>query len=160
MSNQQPKISNWTILPFGAGGQRGGILLDQVAEVLRACAISRLPSAPGIVEGIINVRGEVVPVVDFRARFGLSRKRLALTDRFVIVSASGRRLALHVDEVDVPTTLSPEALSESGDSVSDALAVAGVAKLQDQMLLIYDADAFLSSAEAQALEQALAERQA
>lgn len=146
------------ILPFATAEQRGGIMLNFVDEVQRACNISRLPSAPGVIEGIINVRGEIVPVVDLRARFDLPRKPLALSDRFIIIRCSGRKVGLRVDEVDTPRTLGSEALA--ADELSGALGVAGVAKLPDDLLLIYDADAFLSSTEKEALERALAERQA
>lgn len=148
------------ILPFTAAEQRGGIVLNYVDEVQRACSISRLPGAPGVIEGIINVRGEIVPVVDLRARFDLPRKPLALNDRFIIMRSVGRRVALRVDEVDTPRTLASDALAGSTNELSGALGVSGVAKLPDDLLLIYDADAFLSSTEKEALERALAERQA
>lgn len=148
------------ILPFTAAEQRGAIILNFVEEVQRACAISRLPSAPGVIEGIINLRGEVVPVVDLRARFNLPRKPLALDDRFIIVRCSDRRVGLHVDEVDTPRPLGSEALAGSTDEFSGALGVSGVAKLADDLLLIYDVDEFLSSTEKEALARALAERQA
>jgi purine-binding chemotaxis protein CheW len=148
------------ILPFAAAEQRGGVMLNYVDEVQRACAISRLPSAPGVIEGIINLRGEIVPVVDLRARFDLPRKPMELNDRFIIVRCSGRRVGLHVDEVDTPRTLGSEDLAKSADAFSGALGLNGVAKLTDDLLLIYDADAFLSSTEKEALERALAERRA
>lgn len=148
------------ILPFTAAEQRGGIMLHYVDEVQRACTISRLPSAPGVIEGIINLRGEIVPVVDLRARFDLPRKSLELNDRFIIMRSSGRRVGLHVDEVDTPRTLGRGALAGSTEEFSEALGVSGVAKLTDDLLLIYDADAFLSSTEQEALERALAERRA
>lgn len=154
------KAHEQQILPFTAAGQRGGIMLNYVDEVQRACAISRLPSAPGVIEGVINIRGEIVPVVDLRARFDLPPKPLALNDRFIIMRCSGRSVGLHVDEVDTPRTLGSEALVGSADELSRALGLNGVAKLSDDLLLIYDADAFLSSTEREALERALAERQA
>jgi purine-binding chemotaxis protein CheW len=148
------------ILPFTAAEQRGGILLKYVDQVLRACAVSRLPSAPGVVEGIINVRGEIVPVIDLRARFELPREQLGLNDRFIIVRCSGRKIALRVNEVDTPRSLGSEAVAGSADELTDALGVSGAAKLPDDLILIYDADAFLSSTEKVALERALAERRA
>ena len=134
--------------------------LGFVDEVQRACAISRLPSAPGVVEGIINFHGEIVPVVDLRARFGLPRKPLALNDRFIIMRCGGRRVALRVDEVDTPRSLGSGEVAGSTDELSGALGVSGVARLPEDLILIYDADAFLSSTERDALERALAERRA
>ena len=147
------------ILPFAAADQRGGILLEYVEEVHRACAISRLPGASGIVEGIINIRGEIVPVIDLRARFGLAPRKLALNDRLIIVQCRSRRIALRVDEVDPPGVIEMGAVAGRTDKLSKALGVAGVVRLPDDLLLIYDADAFLSCSEKDALERALEERQ-
>lgn len=148
------------ILPFTVAKQRGGIVLESVVEVLRASAISRLPSAPGVVEGIINVRGAIVPVLDLRVRFGLARSRLVLSDRFIIVRCNDCRMALRVDEVDTPRALVPDPVAEAPNELCATLAVAGVVKLPDDLILIYDAEAFLLAAERDALEQALAERKA
>ena len=65
------KISVEALL-FELAAQRFAVALGDVIEVVRAVAIRRLPSAPAITLGIIDVRGEIIPVLDVRARFGLA----------------------------------------------------------------------------------------
>src|SRR5712691_9905367 len=75
------------ILLFEVGGQRYGLPVADVRELLRAVTLTALPGAPSIVEGAVNVRGTVVPVLDIRQRFRLPAKPPAHTDHLIVASA-------------------------------------------------------------------------
>lgn len=79
------------LLAFELSGQRYGLPLAAVLEVVRAVAITPLPGVPPVVEGAINVRGRVVPVLDLRARFGLPPHPLD-PDQHLVLARTGRRL--------------------------------------------------------------------
>ena len=127
-----------------------------VREIVRAVAIAPLPAAGAIVEGAINVRGQVVPVLDLRARFGLPAEPLAIHHQLVIASSGGRDVAFRVDEaedlIEVPDAdiVAPDALTPA------ARHVAGVAALSDGAVVIADLAAFLSRWESETLDDALA----
>jgi len=143
-------------LLFEISAQRFALPLCDVIEIVRAVAIRPLPAPPAITLGIIDVRGEIMPVLDLRLRLGFASKPLALEDHFVIGNAGRRRVALHVDralELAQLAVLSPEATSNLPRGLAH---VAGVAATDAGLVLIHDLGALLSQAEAQQLEAALA----
>jgi len=142
-------------LLFELAAQRFAVPLSDVVEVLRAVAIRALPSAPAITLGIIDVRGEILPVLDLRARFGLDEKALDISDQFIVAHAGPRKVALHVDRT---ITLMQLSMLPSGRAENLAHAfgyLAGVASTDEGLVLINDLTAFLSHAEADALDAAL-----
>jgi purine-binding chemotaxis protein CheW len=119
-------------------------------------AIAPLPSGPPVVEGIIDVRGRVVPVLDIRRRFRLSPKPLDPNDHFILATAGTKLVGLRVDAV---TELSQARQSDIEDArgvIPYSEYVAGVAKLEGGLVLIHDLKTFLSQGEAAALSTALA----
>jgi len=143
------------ILVFEVGGQRYGLPTVDVRELVRAVAITPLPNAPTVIEGVVNVRGRVLPVLDVRARFRLPAKALDPSDHFIVASAGPRGVILRVDRathlalVDEASVQPPQTLGPS------ATYVAGVAKLDGGLMLIHDLMTFLSAAEAASLDEAL-----
>ena len=143
------------VLVFEVGGQRYGIPSADVRELVRAVAITPLPDAPAVIEGVVNVRGRVLPVLDLRARFGMPPKPLDPSDHFIVASAGARGVILRVDRathlavVDDAAVQAPETLGAGANYV------AGVAKLDDGLVLIHDVTTFLSAAEAASLDTAL-----
>lgn len=97
------------ILVFEVAGKRLGLEAEEVLEVQRAVAVSPLPTAPDGIEGVVDMRGRLVPVVDVRERFGLPRRPICLEDHFVIVSDAGAPVALRVDRALELREAGPEA---------------------------------------------------
>jgi purine-binding chemotaxis protein CheW len=143
------------VLVFEVGGQRYALPTADVLELVRAVAITPLPNAPAVIEGIVNVRGRIVPVLDLRARFRLPAKPLDPSDHFIVAAAGSRGVILRVDRathlalVDDSSVQQPETLGVG------AIYVAGVARLDDGMVLIHDLTTFLSAAESESLDDAL-----
>jgi purine-binding chemotaxis protein CheW len=144
------------IVLFALDGQRYGLWAADVRELLRAVAILPLPRAPRIVEGVINLRGRVVPVLDFRGRFGLPRKDVEPSDHLIVAAVGPRLVAIRADRaLDlVPITFERAHLEELR-AAGGAAYLAGVARLPDGLALIHDLAAFLSADESAALEEAL-----
>jgi purine-binding chemotaxis protein CheW len=143
------------VLVFEVGGQTYGLPTADVRELVRAVTITPLPNAPAAIEGVVNVRGRVLPVLDVRARFHLPAKPLDPSDHFIVASAGARGVILRVDRashlalVDEASVQPPETLGAS------ATYVAGVAKLEGGLVLIHDLTTFLSDAESASLDEAL-----
>ena len=143
------------VLVFEVAGQSYGLPIVDVRELVRAVAITPLPDAPAVIEGVVNVRGRVLPVLDVRARFGLPTRPLDPSDHFIVASAGPRGVILRVDRA-THLALINEASVQPPETLGPSAAyVAGVAKLDDGMVLIHDLATFLSAAEAASLDDAL-----
>lgn len=144
------------VLTFELGPQRYAVPAPQVIEIVRAATITPLPKAPAIVEGAIDYRGAVVPVLDIRSRFRQPAKPLSISDQFIVARAGGRQIAIRVDRAAQFVTLAASDL-RSLQHLGQPDYVAGVATLPDGMIFIHDLETFLSAAEGVALDRSLAE---
>lgn len=141
-------------------GHRCGLPADVVDEVHRAVEITAVPLAPEVVEGVVDVRGELVAVIGLRRRLGLAPSEVRPSDRLVFVRLPDRRVALRVDAVVDLVTVQAEQQTPGSELVPAAGYLDGVVRLGDGLLLIHDVTAFLSSEEAASLDEAFAERAA
>jgi purine-binding chemotaxis protein CheW len=144
------------LLVFELDDARYALRLDTVREVARAVLITPLPDAPPVVEGVIDVRGSLVPVYDLRTRFGLPPRPLHPDDRLVIAWTGERVVAIRCDrtgwiERAVPRRLEPASRTAASDDV-----IAGAAQLADGIVLIHDLATFLDDAARLTLDGALA----
>ena len=143
-------------LLFELSGQRFALPLTAASEVVRAVAVRKLPAIPSIVLGIIDVRGEIVPVLDVRVRFGFPHKPVEPEDQFLIGQAGRRRIALQVDRALGLAPLSMLTLARASNLPASISRLAGVAATSEGLVLIHDLETFLTQAENDALEIALA----
>ncbi len=88
---------SFQVLVFEVGGRPFALPIADVRELLRAVTILPLPHSPPNVEGVINLRGSIVPVFDIRGFFHLPSRPLAHTDHFIVGQAGDRRVALRVN---------------------------------------------------------------
>lgn len=144
-----------SVLVAEVGQHRVALLAETVDEVLPAALPVPLPGAPEVVEGLLDVRGEAVAVIDVRRRLDLTPRRMELTDCLVLLRRTGGRLALRVDHVLMldeveRTDLRPD------PSFPGAAYVAGTASHDGDLLVILDVTRFLTEGEARVLQAALA----
>jgi purine-binding chemotaxis protein CheW len=144
-------------LTFAIDRQRFGISIDGVREIIRAVRLAHLPKAPPILEGLVDLRGAVVPILDIRSRFRLPPKPIAPTDHIIVARAKQRVVGLRVDRVIDVRSWAPNEIEDIGSIAPASDYVAGVAKLPDGLLLIHDLATFLSEAEALALAAVVGE---
>jgi purine-binding chemotaxis protein CheW len=128
------------VLIFEIDGQRHGLPAADVQELLAALLVMPLPGAPDGIEGVINLRGEIVPVLDVRKRFGMATKPVALADHFIVVRTSDRALALHVDRAVELARLDAGALAALETQTTR------VAKHGDAMVLLHRVQDFSAEA--------------
>jgi purine-binding chemotaxis protein CheW len=152
------------VLVFEVGGQRHGLHVADVQEILPVVTVTPLPEAPPLVEGIINLRGMVIPVLDTRRRFRLPTRAAAYTDHFVVARAGKHRVALRVDRaldlvrLGAGDVADADAVLPGGGHGRETVPqrVARVAKLPDGLVLVHDLGTLLSPAESAVLDQVLA----
>ena len=145
------------LLTFSLDMQTFGLWLNDTVGVIRAVAITPLAGAPPVVEGIVNVRGDIVPVFGIRARFGLPPVPVRPTDQLLLARAADRMVALRVDRALSIVELASEELIEIQHVARSAGGVAGVARLSEGLTVIADLQSFLTAAEAEELGCALAD---
>lgn len=134
------------ILVFEIGGRRFALPISCVKELVRAVATVPVPSAPAVVEGAMNLRGSVIPVLDLRRKLGLAARAVEPSDMMIIARTRGRSVALRVDRALELMTPETTDTGPEGDGAFD-----GVARLSDGLAPILDPNDLLTESEAAAL---------
>jgi len=148
------------IVVFTLDEQLYALPLPTVIKVIHAVEVRRLPKAPEIIIGIINIKGQIIPVVNIRNRLKLKEHEIEPDDRLIITNTGKRLIALLVDSVTDIRDVSTAQMVSAIDTLPFAKHLKGVAKMEDGMALIYNLDQFLSIDEEQLLEEALIKRKA
>jgi len=113
--------------------------------------ITRVPNAPSFVDGVVFSRGQVVPVVNLRARFGFERVPFDLKTRLVVVQAGARLIGLVADSAREFVSIPPEAIQPPNEALSGMSGryVDGIATVRDRLILVLNLDRILNFDEAQ-----------
>jgi purine-binding chemotaxis protein CheW len=146
------------LVVFTLHEQLYALRLAAVDRIARVAEITALPSAPEIVQGVVNIQGRIVPVISLRRRFGLPDRDVVLSDHLIFARTSQRAVALLVASVVGVIDCPAQRVTASESILADSAYVEGVLKLDDGLVLIHDLDTFLSPLEDRKLSQALASR--
>lgn len=145
------------LVNFNLDDQKYALFLSSVIRIIRVVEITRLPKAPEIVLGVINMNGLIIPVFDIRKRFHLPQREMQLEDQLIIAHTSTHTVALLVDSVNDVLEISKEKMI-AGENILPGLDyIEGVVKTDDGMVLIHDLEQFLSLQEEKALNEAMEE---
>ncbi|MDU4960854.1 MAG: chemotaxis protein CheW [Sporomusaceae bacterium] len=130
-----------------------GLPITKVQEINRMVPITRLPQTPDFMEGVINLRGRVIPVIDLRKRFQLAEAVINDDTRIIIVDIGGQTLGIVVDAVTEVVRLPAGSVEPPPPTfVLDSQYVEGIGKLEDRLLILLAIDKVLTSQEAIALK--------
>ena len=143
------------MLVFTLDPLRCGMPLGSVDRISRIVEIAPLPQAPEIVLGVVNVHGEIIPVINIRKRFGVPERELALSSHLIIARTTRRPVALAVDAALGLVEASMENTADAAEILPGLNHVQGVMKLEDGLVLIHSLDTFLSLEEDKTLQQAM-----
>jgi purine-binding chemotaxis protein CheW len=149
-------VSAQTLLRFELDSEIYAVAADLVREIHRAALPAALPDAPPIVRGLLNVRGELVPLVDLRAKLRLPARPLRASDHLVVCRVRQRTLCFAVDrardliDIDSDRITAAEALVRGGRRMADH-----VARLPDGLMVIPDLAALLDADAELLLDRAL-----
>jgi purine-binding chemotaxis protein CheW len=137
------------LVTFVLKGEVYGINVMQVQEVLRVSEIAPVPGAPSYVLGIINLRGNVVTVIDTRARFGLSSIEVDDASRIIVIESEKQVVGMLVDAVAEVVELREgdiDAAPNVGNEESSRY-IQGVATREDKLLILVDLNKLLTDEE-------------
>lgn len=137
------------LVTFRVGDETYGVPILAVREINHLMQVTRVPQSPASVQGVINLRGTIVPVVDLRDRFGM----LAAAEgpehhRVIVVEVRGELLGFQVDRVDEVLALDGSVVERAPDTVRGAGAgyVEGIGKLGDTLLILLDLESMFPEA--------------
>ena len=153
MENAQ-SLQELQLVIFSLAREEYGLPITKVQEINRLAPITKLPQTPDFMEGIINLRGRVIPVIDLRKRFSLPIAESTEETRIVIVEIAGQTAGVIVDAVTEVITLPRTSIEPPpGGFALNAKYIDGVGKLADRLLILLDIDQILTSREEIVLQQ-------
>ena len=128
------------LVSFNIGSEEFGVDILKVQEINRMVEITKVPQAPHYVEGVINLRGKVIPIVDLRKRFNLEIKEYDKDTRIVVVDINSTILGMVVDSVSEVLRLPANTIEPAPEIVTgiNSEYIKGVAKLEDRLLIFLD----------------------
>jgi purine-binding chemotaxis protein CheW len=128
------------LVTFSLGSEEFGVDIMLVQEIIRIPPITRVPKAPGYVEGVINLRGNVIPVVSLRNRFGMPRVEDTDLSRIVVLQVQSKVFGIRVDAVTEVLRIDSVAI-EPPPQVAlgmDSQFIRGVGKIGERLLILLD----------------------
>jgi purine-binding chemotaxis protein CheW len=129
------------LVVFTIGDEEFGVDISQVREIVRLVAITYLPKAPGFIEGVVNLRGQILAVIDLAKRLGISSKERGETTRIIVVEVSDNTVGMIVDSVSEVLRLNTEFVDEVPSLIDTEVPehfIRGVGKLKDRLLVLLD----------------------
>lgn len=128
------------LVTFGIGDEEFGVDILAVQEINRMMELTRVPQSPPEVEGVINLRGKIIPVLDLRTRFGLPQSERGEQSRIVVVEVHGKILGFIVDRVHEVLRIDSSIVEPAPAMVCsiDSDFIAGVGRLEDRLLILLD----------------------
>ena len=133
------------LVSFRLGDEEYGIAITKIQEIILMGEITRVPHTAPYVKGLINLRSNVIPILDLRLRFGLPQSDPTDDTRIMVVNACGKTIGLIVDAVSEVLRISHEQIAPSPPTVAglghDYLT--GLAKLEKRLLILLDIDKLL-----------------
>jgi len=134
---------------FIVAGTTYALPSHEVAHVEMVEQITRVPNAPAFVDGVVFSRGQVVPAVNLRARFGFERAPADIKTRLLVVQSGGRSIGLLVDECREFMMIPASTVHPPGEALSGigARYIAGIATIADRMVVVLKVEELLNPAE-------------
>ncbi len=143
------------LVTFRIDEEEFGVAILEVREINRMMEVTRVPHAPGFVEGVVNLRGQVIPVVDLRKRFGLPAREHDRNTRIVVVELTDKVVGFIVDAVNEVLRV-PSSLVEPPPPIVgsvDRQYIEGVVKLEDRLLILLNLHKLLGTDESEELRE-------
>lgn len=139
------------LVVFDLAGEIYGVNIETVREIIRMQAVTFVPDAPDFVEGVINLRGRVIPVIDLRRRFGLTVTEETNDSRVLVVDSEGEDLGVIVDAVTEVQRITEDSIEPVSNLVSTEQSeyIVGITKVEDQLIILLDLDRAIGNASEQ-----------
>jgi purine-binding chemotaxis protein CheW len=143
------------VVGFRIGNETYGVRIGAVREIVRVPEITAVPSAPDLIEGVINLRGKIIPVMDLRKRFGQIEVNHDKKNRILVVELENKLIGLIVNAASEVLKIPPSDIEAPGSVFSEGESsyVVGVGKLKGRLIILLDITKLLHRPEYKRLEE-------
>ena len=137
------------LVVFDLSTEAYGVDIGAVREIIRLQDITKVPRTPEFVEGVINLRDKVIPVVDLRKRFGLPAEEESKENRIVVVDIGAQDIGVIVDAVTEVLRIATQSVEPPASVIitADSEYLLGIAKLDSRLIILLDLEQVLTEAE-------------
>lgn len=146
------------VVGFRIGSETFGVRISNVREIVRVPEITAVPNAPDYLEGVINLRGKIIPVMDLRKRFGQAEIQPDKKNRILVVDFEGKLVGLIVNAASEVLKIPPSEIETPGSLLQEGEAgfVTGVGKLNGRLIILIDLNKLFQKGEWKRLEEVAA----
>lgn len=143
------------LVSFKINEEEFGIEILKVQEIIKMLQITKVPNAPNFVDGVINLRGRVIPIIDLRIKLGLTRKDHTKNTRIVVVELKNKTVGFIVDEVNEVLRIPKEITETPPEMIGNINReyITSIGKLEDRLLILLDLEKILSESEYSQVEK-------
>ena len=143
------------VVSFRLATEEYGVDISQVQEIIRMVEITHVPRAPRFMEGVINLRGQLIPIIDLRTRFGMTKIAATKSTRIIVTEIGSKRVGIVVDSVSEVLNLPIENVEDAPEMIAGVgnEYIQGVGKMDERLIIMLDLTMVISGEEKQQLEQ-------
>lgn len=147
---------DYQVVGFRIGNETYGVRIGSVREIVRVPEITSVPNAPDAIEGVINLRGKIIPVMDLRKRFGIEAVQPDKKNRILVVELENKLLGLIVSSASEVLKIPPSEIAAPGTVFAEGESsyVTGVGKLKGRLIILLDIARLLRQPECKKFEEA------
>jgi purine-binding chemotaxis protein CheW len=144
------------VIGFRIGDETYGVRISTVREIVRVPEITPVPNAPQGIEGVINLRGKIIPVMDLRKRFGLSELQTDKKSRILVVEVENQLLGLIVNSASEVLKIPSSDIAAPGRMFAEGESgyITGVGKLGGRLIILLEISKLLQRQELKPIEEA------
>lgn len=145
------------LVSFKIGDEEFGVNILIVQEINRMLPITKVPNTPDFIEGVINLRGRIIPVIDLRVKLGLMKLEHGKNTRIVVVELKENTIGFIVDEVNEVLRI-PKSITETPPELVGGLEskfITAIGKLEDRLLILLDLEKIFSQSDFSLIESTI-----
>jgi purine-binding chemotaxis protein CheW len=142
------------IVSFRLASEEYGVDISQVQEIIRMVEITHVPRAPRFMEGVINLRGQLIPIIDLRTRFAMTRAEHTKSTRIIVTEIGTKKVGIIVDSVSEVINIPLEQVEDAPDMIAGVGTeyIQGVGKVGERLIILLDLTMVITGDEKAQLE--------
>ena len=158
VAQHETRVACEEFLSFRLGDEEYAIDILKVQEIRAHEAVTRIANAPAYLKGVINLRGQIVAIVDLRVKLSMERVEVDASTVVIILNIAGRVIGMVVDAVSDVVALAPDQIrpAPAFGNLVDASFIRGIAPVEERLLILVDIARLMTSGELAVVEKAAA----
>lgn len=151
----QAKAEELQMIVFKLGEEDYTVPIGSVQEIIMPQKTTHIPNAPAFIEGVVNLRGNIIPIIDGRKKFNIVDDSSSSEKRVIVLDFDKHFIGLIVDSVSEVVNLKPESIEKSPVGQDENDFIKGIGKYKDQLLILLDPSNFLDMKESESIQNTL-----